>query len=86
MRFKMIRKSAIAPVCVVSVVMLTGCLIDDSGGTHGRADTGPTASVPDSGRPGRRESADETLRENEPPPTKIPDDKMLDVPPPSPAR
>ena len=65
--------------CRVSVLLvmlsgISGCLIDDTGGGRGQSNA-PSASVPDSGSPGRRESASEALRE--PAPEKS--DETLDV-------
>ena len=42
-----------------------GCLIDDRAGAETRTPAAPTASVPDAGSPGRRESAAKTLRDAE---------------------
>ena len=47
---------------LLTVVFAGGCLIDDTGATRGRPDA-PSASVPDSGSPVRRESPAETLNE-----------------------
>jgi hypothetical protein len=47
-------------ILLMLCVGMSGCLIDDTGGTRGQANA-PSASVPDSGSPGRRESASETL-------------------------
>jgi hypothetical protein len=41
---------------------VTGCLIDDTARPHGQA-AGPSASVPNSGSPVRRESPTKTLRD-----------------------
>ena len=48
-------------LCVVSV----GCVIDDTGRSRGQS-SAPSATVPDSGSPVRRESASETLDKAEP--------------------
>jgi hypothetical protein len=44
----------------------SGCLIDDTGRPKGQSG-GPSASVPNSGGPARRESAAKTLKDAEPP-------------------
>jgi hypothetical protein len=48
-------------LCVASV----GCVIDDTGRSRGQSNA-PSASVPDSGNPVRRENASDTLNKNEP--------------------
>jgi hypothetical protein len=50
-----------AVLCVVGV----GCVIDDTGRSRGQS-SAPSATVPDSGSPVRRESASETLDKAEP--------------------
>ena len=42
-----------------------GCVVDDDGGRRGSSNA-PSATVPDSGGPARRESARETFREADP--------------------
>ena len=53
-------RSTSSAILLLLCVGINGCLIDDTGGTRGQANS-PSASVPDSGSPGRRESASETL-------------------------
>ena len=57
------------PITTCALMLLTltasGCLIDDTGRPKGQS-SGPTASVPDSGGPARRESAAKTLNDAEP--------------------
>jgi hypothetical protein len=48
-------------LCVASV----GCVIDDTGRSRGQSNA-PSATVPDSGSPVRRESASDTLNKTEP--------------------
>ena len=75
-------------VWVGAIGGIGGCIVDDSGGTRGQAPA-PTASVPDSGSPVRRESAAETLNEGRPAPARAGDGATLDVEPgrtPPPAR
>jgi hypothetical protein len=44
------------------LVGLSGCIVDDTGGSRGQPNA-PSASVPDSGSPVRRESAADTLND-----------------------
>jgi hypothetical protein len=53
-----------------------GCLIDDSGGNRGQTST-PSATVPDTGGPARRESPTKTL--NDAKQSAKPSDGTLDV-------
>ena len=52
---------AFALCAIVSV----GCVVDDTGRARGQSNT-PSATVPDSGSPVRRESASDTLDRAEP--------------------
>jgi len=45
---------------------MNGCIVDDTSGSRGQTNA-PSASVPDSGSPVRRESASETLNDGREP-------------------
>ena len=77
------KRTPINILAALLAMLPAGCIVDDGAGV--RTDS-PSASVPDSGSPVRRESAAETLRENDPAPPQrtVPDDETLDVPPPPP--
>ena len=66
---------SIASAIACAVLMSAGCIVDDRNGTRGQANA-PTASVPDTGGPIRRESPTKTLNEADP---KSPNDVTLEV-------
>ena len=53
-------------IAVGGSLVAGGCLIDDTGAPQSRSQQGPTASLPDSGAPNRRESAAKTIRDADP--------------------
>ena len=63
---------------VAPLLVCIGCVVEDTTGRRGQPHE-PSATIPDSGSPIRRESAAETLREADPEP---PADATLEVKPP----
>ena len=65
---------------VAMTVAVAGCVVDDPAGSRGQSNA-PAASVPDSGNPVRRESAQKTLRDAERDAPAEPDGGVLSVEP-----
>ena len=74
------RSSVLWGAAVLVALGSGGCIVEDGGGTRGRAH-GPSASVPDSGSPIRRDSAAETLDDAAPVPARTGDGATLEVEP-----
>jgi hypothetical protein len=72
----------VATLCgaIAMTVAVAGCVVDDPAGSRGQSNA-PAASVPDSGNPVRRESAQETLRDAERQAPANPDGGVLSVEP-----
>jgi hypothetical protein len=61
------RLRTIMGLLLAGLMAVPGCIIDDRGGARGQSNA-PSASVPDSGGPVRRESPSKTLKDAEPVP------------------
>jgi hypothetical protein len=72
----MMKTSTLCSGALLLVVGVSGCIVEDNGGSRGQANA-PAASVPDSGSPGRRESPSKTLKDAREP--EAPSDGSLDV-------
>ena len=74
------KTSLLCGAAALLALAASGCLIDDTGKPRGQANA-PTASVPDSGSPIRRESPTKTLNDAEPAPLPARDGDTLEVDP-----
>ena len=74
------RSSTLWSAVALAALAAGGCIVEDGSGRRGQA-SAPSARVPDSGGPIRRESAAETLNDAGPAPARTGDGATLDVEP-----
>ena len=75
-----VTRFAIGCAGVLVIALSSGCIIDDTRGSRGQP-SAPSASVPDSGSPVRRESPTKTLDDAEPEAPVKREDGVLDAGP-----